>query len=262
MAKRKSAATAKGGEKARTAASAAESRSAANAAEASRSGGNTSEASGSAANAAEAGRDPIDTMLEIVATTGWLGLSLGAVAQAAGLPLAVLYRQYPSKLALLRGFAARIDAEMLAALGETPAGSAASADGSVKDRLFEVLMARFDALAPHKEAMRVLLRDLPRDPLAALCFAESSLKRSLDWSLAAAQLDAGSLRGTVRRKALGAVYLDTLRVWLADDSVDLARTMAHLDKRLGQAEALLAGRGGLGGLFSRLRNRTSGEPDK
>ena len=193
-------------------------------------------------------------MLELVATTGWLGLSLGAVAQAAGLPLAVLYRQYPSKLALLRGFAARIDAEMLAALG-----GVAPPDGSVKDRLFEVLMARFDALAPHKEAMRVLLRDLPRDPLAALCFAESSLKRSLDWALAAAQLDAGSLRGAVRRKALGAVYLDTLRIWLADDSADLARTMAHLDKRLGQVEGLFAGRGGLGGLFSRLRNRAAAE---
>nr|WP_292064952.1 hypothetical protein [Brevundimonas sp. UBA7664] len=103
--------------------------------------------------------------------------------------------------------------------------------------------------------MRVLLRELPRDPLAALCFAESGLKRSLDWALAAAQLDAASLRGAVRRKALGAIYLDTLRVWLADDSADLARTMAHLDKRLGQAEGGLAGRSGIGGIFSRMRNK-------
>lgn len=225
-------------------------RSETNPGEALRSDANTREQPGSAANNTEAGRDPIDTMLEIVATTGWLSLSLGAVAQAAGLPLATLYRQYPSKLALLRGFAARIDGQMLEALG-----SAAMAEASVKDRLFEVLMARFDALAPHKEAMRVLLRELPRDPLAALCFAESGLKRSLDWALAAAQLDAASLRGAVRRKALGAIYLDTLRVWLADDSADLARTMAHLDKRLGQAEGGLAGRSGIGGIFSRMRNK-------
>lgn len=223
-----------------------------NPSEALRSDGNTREQPGSAANNTEAGRDPIDTMLEIVATTGWLSLSLGAVAQAAGLSLAALYRQYPSKLALLRGFAARIDGQMLAALG-----GAAMAEASVKDRLFEVLMARFDALAPHKEAMRVLLRELPRDPLAALCFAESGLARSLDWALAAAQLDTASLRGVVRRKALGAIYLDTLRVWLADDSADLARTMAHLDKRLGQAEGVLAGKGGIGGLFSRLRNKSA-----
>lgn len=247
MAKRKTKAGAAPGSDAKTSEAP---RSARNTAEASRSAGNTSEASRSDAKTAEAGRDPINTMLEIVATTGWLSLSLGAVAQAAGLPLAALYRQYPSKLALLRGFAARVDGEMLAALGGETAG-----ETSVKDRLFEVLMARFDALAPYKDAMRVLLRELPRDPLAALCFAESGLARSLDWALAAAQLDAASLRGALRRKALGAIYLDTLRVWLADDSADLARTMAHLDKRLGQAEGLLTGKGGIGGLFSRLRNR-------
>jgi AcrR family transcriptional regulator len=204
--------------------------------------------------AAKAPADPIDTMLELVATTGWLSLSLGAVAQAATLPLAELYRQFPSKLALLRGFAARIDAAMLAALGPEPA-----ADTPVKDRLFEALMARFDALAPHKDAMRVLARELPRDPLAALCFAETGLSRSLDWALASAQLDAASLRGALRRKVLGAVYLDSLRVWLADDSADLSRTMAHLDKRLGQVEGLLTGRVGGGGFFSRLRNKSTAD---
>ncbi|MBP6818932.1 MAG: hypothetical protein KBC46_06495 [Ferrovibrio sp.] len=202
--------------------------------------------------AAAAPVDPVDTMLSLVATTGWLNLSLGAVAQEAGLGLAELYRQYPSKLALLRGFAARIDAAMLAALGPGGAG-----EGSAKDKLFEALMARFDALAPYKEAVRMLSRDLPRDPVAALCFAESGLAKGLDWALASAQLDAAGWRGALRRKILGAVYLDTLRVWLKDDTADLSRTMAHLDKRLGQAEALLSNQGSLRGVFSRLREKTA-----
>ncbi|WP_428246305.1 hypothetical protein [Ferrovibrio sp.] len=193
--------------------------------------------------------DPVDAMLRLVATTGWLTLSLGAVAQESGLGLAELYRQYPSKLALLRGFAARIDAAMLAALG--PAGG----EGNAKDKLFEALMARFDALAPYKEAVRVLSRDLPRDPIAALCFAESGLAKGLDWALASAQLDAAGWRGALRRKILGAVYVDSLRIWLSDDSADLSRTMAHLDKRLGQAEGLLSGQGSLRGVFSRLREK-------
>lgn len=201
--------------------------------------------------AAAAPVDPVDTMLSLVATTGWLNLSLGAVAQEAGLGLAELYRQYPSKLALLRGFAARIDAAMLAALG--PGGSG---EGSAKDKLFEALMARFDALAPYKEAVRMLSRDLPRDPVAALCFAESGLAKGLDWALASAQLDAAGWRGALRRKILGAIYLDTLRVWLMDDTADLSRTMAHLDKRLGLAEGLLSNQGSLRGVFSRLREKT------
>lgn len=203
----------------------------------------------SKAEAAAAAADPVDAMLRLVATTGWLNLSLGAVAQESGLGLAELYRQYPSKLALLRGFAARIDAGMLAALGP------GSSEGNAKDKLFEALMARFDALAPYKEAVRVLSRDLPRDPIAALCFAESGLAKGLDWALASAQLDAAGWRGAIRRKILGAIYIDSVRIWLNDDSADLSRTMAHLDKRLGQAEGLLSGQGSLRGVFSRLREK-------
>jgi hypothetical protein len=35
------------------------------------------------------------------------------------------------------------------------------------------------------------------------------------------------------------IYLSTLRVWLRDDSTDMAKAMAHLDQRLRQAERLV-----------------------
>ncbi|MEE8202227.1 MAG: hypothetical protein V3R74_00575 [Alphaproteobacteria bacterium] len=38
---------------------------------------------------------------------------------------------------------------------------------------------------------------------------------------------------------MAAVYLAALCVWLGDDSEDMARTMAALDKRLRQAESLV-----------------------
>ncbi|MFX7212929.1 hypothetical protein ABTI51_18345, partial [Acinetobacter baumannii] len=63
----------------------------------------------------------------------------------------------------------------------------------------------------------------------------------LMWMLEAAGLDSGGLAGIARRKGLGLIYLDVLRTWRDDDSVDMARTMAVLDKRLKRAEAL-AGR--------------------
>src|SRR3546814_17077355 len=81
---------------------------------------------------------------------------------------------------------------MLAALGDAPAEAAATPDAA-KDRLFEAVMARLDALAPHKAAVRVLARELPGDPAALLCFLYGGLRRGLDWTLAAAALDvAGS----------------------------------------------------------------------
>ncbi|QDO98120.1 TetR family transcriptional regulator [Ferrovibrio terrae] len=195
--------------------------------------------------------DPVAVMLDLVAEQGWRAVTLGRIAQASGLPLSALYGQYASKTDLLTAYARRIDLAMLAALGEP--GPAPADAAAVKDRLFEAVMARFDALNPHKAAIRVMMRELPGDPVALACFLHRGLRQGLDWMLAAAELDAGGLSGAVRRKLLGGIYLDTLRVWLKDDGADMATTMAHLDKRLEQGLGLLTGRGPL----SRLREKAT-----
>lgn len=196
--------------------------------------------------------DPVEVMLTLVAEQGWRGATLGRIAEASGLPLSELYGRYGSKTELLAAYAHRIDAAMLAALGGPAAAPADTA--AVKDRLFEAIMARLDALTPHKAAIRVLMRELPADPAALACFLYGGLRRGLDWILAAAELDAAGLPGLVRRKLLGGIYLDTLRVWLKDDSADLAATMAHLDKRLGQGLRWLTARGPLSHLRERAGN--------
>ncbi len=203
------------------------------------------------AESVTAAADPVAVMLDLVAEQGWRAVTLGRIAQASGLPLSALYGQYSSKIDLLTAYARRVDLAMLAALGEPGAAPADAA--AVKDRLFEAVMARFDALNPHKAAIRVMMRELPGDPVALACFLHRGLRQGLDWMLAAAELDAGGLSGVVRRKVLGGIYLDTLRVWLKDDGADMATTMAHLDKRLEQGLGLLTGRGPL----SRLREKAT-----
>ena len=78
---------------------------------------------------------------------------------------------------------------------------------------------------------------LARDPVMGLC-GLASLARSMACMLEAADLSASGLRGIVRIKALSAIYLATLRVWLRDESPDLSRTMASLDRHLRRAEWL------------------------
>jgi len=203
--------------------------------------------------AAKGGKaDPVDAMLDLVAVEGWRGLTLSRIAEASGVKLDDLYLQYGSKNDLLAAYARRIDAAMLMALGEPPAGAADTSD-IAKDRLFEAVMARLDALTPHKAAIHRLARELPTDPAALLCFLHGGLRRGIDWTLAAAALDAGGARGVLRRKILGLVYLDTLRVWLRDDSADLGPTMAHLDRRLSRAMGLI----GCPKVFSHMRERTT-----
>ncbi len=182
----------------------------------------------------------IDAALALAAERGWRDLTLADIAGAAGLPLSKLYPVYASKAAILRGFTRRIDAAVLA--GEEPDAETGGGGGvgGARDRLFEVLMRRFDALKPHREALGNIVFDQARDPVSALC-GLARLERSMAVMLEAARLSAGGLRGLLRAKALGLTYLATLRVFLSDDSADLAATMAALDRNLGRLDRLARG---------------------
>jgi AcrR family transcriptional regulator len=175
----------------------------------------------------------IDAALTLVATEGWRHLSLATVAAAAELPIGQIYRLFSSKQAILRGFYRRVDEAVLAEPPEAEAGE------HPRDRLFDLLMRRFDALNPYKPAIVVLRRELRADPVTALC-AGGSLMRSMCWMLAAADIASGGVRGAVAVKLTAAAYLSTMRTWQGDDTADLARTMAALDARLRRIERWLA----------------------
>ena len=159
-------------------------------------------------------------------------MSLSAIAAAAELPILQVYRVFHSKQAILCGLFRRIDEIVLA---EPPA---AEPDERPRDRLFDLLMRRFDALQPYKPALDVLRREWLGDPATALC-AGASLLRSMRWMLEAADIPTGGVRGAVALKLASAAYLSVMRVWQRDDSPDLARTMAALDARLRRIEGWL-----------------------
>jgi AcrR family transcriptional regulator len=167
----------------------------------------------------------IDAALACIARQGWRRLSLADIAAEAGLPILRVYRLFSSKPAILCGFFRRIDATVLAAPVE------GEPDERPRDRVFDLLMRRFDALQPHRAALDALARELPTDPLAALA-AGAGLLRSMRWMLEAAGISGEGLGGAVAVKLTAATYLATLRVWRRDESPDLAPTMAALDRRL------------------------------
>jgi AcrR family transcriptional regulator len=171
----------------------------------------------------------VDAALTLAARQGWRRTGMAAIAAQAGLSLGEAYAAAPSKLVLLAAFHRRVDQAALAI----------AADGAepARDRLFDVLMRRFDALAPHRPALRSILRDSLGDPAAV--FGVPALLSSMGWMLEAAGISTAGLRGRLRSQLLTGLYLSVLRVFLDDDSTDLARTMALLDQRLRWGESWL-----------------------
>jgi AcrR family transcriptional regulator len=170
-----------------------------------------------------------EALLRMVAAGGWRDLSYAEIAKDAGLSLAAAYDAYPSKSAILTGISQDIDARLFASLEQDPL------DGPAKDKLFDLIMRRLDILNQHKDAYAALAWELPRTPLEASCLA-FQLRRSLANMLEAAGISASGLRGAFRIEGLGAIYAWVLRTWLRDETADLSKTMAELDKRLSQID--------------------------
>ncbi len=175
-------------------------------------------------------RTTIDAALDLIAAKGWAAVGLRDIAAASGTGLAALYAAFPSKTALVAAFMAETDAAVLD--GVEPSGDP---DETPRDRLFDVLMRRYDLLKPRRPALTAIAQGLARDPLAALALRRASL-RSMAAMLEAAGIPADGTRGAVRKNALAAVHIAVARIWLHDDSEDLSKTMVALDHRLKRLE--------------------------
>lgn len=171
----------------------------------------------------------IDAAMDLAGRKGWEGLSLLDIARAAEVSLATLYSVFPGKQAILAAFSQRLDTTVLGEVQPEDAGE------SARDRLFDVLMLRFDHLQAYRPAVASILRVYQRDPVLALGGLRQ-FRTSMRRMLEAADLDSSGLRGELRLAGLCAIYTAALRTWLDDDSPDMAKTMAALDGYLRRAE--------------------------
>ena len=172
----------------------------------------------------------LDAFIKLIAEKGFADVALRDVAEAAGLGLADLYKVYPDKVALVSAFLAKIDAEVLAG---TPTRS--DPEETARDRLFDAMMRRYDALRPYREALGAIRRSGTRDPMLAVAMGPA-LRRSMAAMLEAASVPSEGLTGALRQNGLLAIHYAVSRVYDKDETTDLSKTMAALDSRLKMAE--------------------------
>ncbi len=158
-------------------------------------------------------------------------IGLAEIAQQAGVSLSQLRAAFASPIAIVAAHIKDVDravlSEDLSDMDEEPQ----------RERLFDVLMRRLEALAPHRRAVRSLLRSARRN--APLAGALNLLAvRSQRWMLSAAGINASGPRGALRAQGLALLFTSVLRTWIRDDDPGLARTMAALDRALARGQRL------------------------
>ena len=174
----------------------------------------------------------VEALMRLAAEQPWNDIEVSDIAREAGLTLAELRDLFPSKGAVLGGLTRIIDRKVLegdlTGLEEEP----------TRERLFDVLMRRLDAMEPYKPALRRIAYALRGEPLSMLAL-NGVMLNSHRYMLAAAGIDTEGSLGQLKLQGVVIAFARVTQIWLDDDDPALARTMARLDKEIRNGERIM-----------------------
>jgi AcrR family transcriptional regulator len=166
----------------------------------------------------------VATALTAIEKTGWKSLSLVALGRKAKIDAATLYELCPDKRALLALIAKRVDIGLIERAQEI------DEDIPPRDRAFDAILSCFEAMGPLKPAIQVIHDESKGDPGAFIDVLPATM-RSAQWIADIAGLPTSGWQGFLTTRGIGILLAETLSIWLQDGD-DLAKTMAHVDRRL------------------------------
>ena len=175
-------------------------------------------------------KDYVESALVLASDMPWELINLEDIALQAKGSLSHMREYFDEKSDILGAYGAIIDQEMLKEADRLDSNL------SVKDKLFELIMARFDVVEDNRAGVLSILNSIKLDPKTIL-YSLPHLCRSMTWVLEATGQNTSGVKGTAKIIGLTGVYLKTLRSWMSEESTDLSQTMASLDKGLAQAES-------------------------
>jgi AcrR family transcriptional regulator len=174
----------------------------------------------------------IDALLALAGERRWEEISLTDVAARADVTLGDFRDHFPSKGAVLAAFSRNIDRKVLDGTTQDLAAE------SARDRLFDVLMRRIDAMAPYRDGIKGISEWARRDPVSALAL-NGMVLNSMRFMLEAAGLDSEGPAGNLKLQGLVIAWTRVLNTWF-DDEPSLDKTMATLDRELTRGQTLVA----------------------
>jgi hypothetical protein len=175
----------------------------------------------------------VEALMRLAASRRWSEIELGDIASEAGLSLLQLRGLFPSKLAMLGGLTRMIDEAVLAGTSDDLAAE------PTRERLFDLVMRRLDAMAPYKAALRKIMPIIRRDPMTLAELNRGAIN-SWRYMLASVGIATEDSLGALRVQGAVLLMARVGEVWLDDDEPELSRTMARLDRELKTAGRIMA----------------------
>lgn len=171
----------------------------------------------------------VTTALNLAVEQGWEYTTLRDIAECSQLKPSELYDVIDDKSDVLVLLGRLIDRQVLAELD-------VDETSSPRERLFDIMMDRYEVLNDYREGLIAILESFKYDP-KQLVISMPHLCRSMSWMLECAGVETSGIKGALKVAGLSGLYLKVLRTWIEDDSDDLAKVMAALDKALERAES-------------------------
>jgi len=169
----------------------------------------------------------IQSSLDLAGETSWADVSMQDIAQYAGVDIEDALALCPDKQTLFMAYGRQVDLKVDDAFdGEAWDGM------SDKDRLFDVLMERFDILNENRAGVISIINAITLDPKQMICLSPM-VCQSMEHMMRVAGVNHDGWKGAIKLTALSGVYLKSLRDWVKDDTTDMSMTMASVDKGLG-----------------------------
>ena len=169
-----------------------------------------------------------EAALALCAEKSWVDVGLLSLCQEAGQSLSACAEAGITRLSVAEYLDQKLDRAMLEAVADI------EAEAPSRDRLFDVIMARFDAMQDQRAAWVSILEADAQEPAASFARAARRL-RTAAWALEAIGISTDSLKATARVIGLARRLRKIEALWLKDDA-DLSKTMAGLDQTLRESE--------------------------
>ncbi len=203
----------------------------------------------------------INAALSLAATKKWNDIDFDEIIKTAHCDKHDVMEYFDDKGDILVAYGRKIDRQMIKNADLKPLADiniTVEDQNLIRERLFDLIMERFDILNENRDAVLNVLDSIKFDPKQAL-HTFPHLGKSMGRILEEAGETLHGLKGCTKIAGLTVVYLYTVKTWKDDDTADMARTMAALDKALGLAEETantLTG-GDIFGFFNKMKSNFS-----